>query len=371
MKKNYLVSIEKMRKLALIITVIMSCSLTVKAQESEKSNNILNSSYQKLSSINSLKSLSATPYSLFDAYNLDKIFIKIFGNEDINKVMLLMINNTDDSVNLYLQEGMSTFRNPCGGDTYTFYSPERIDIDLGQDEKFILINQAGTKLIGSGSALFTDTYCSYFNFSTRYLYDSIYEPILDDDLQKLLPFNTDTSTLQQIYGDKNGYILIQRNYHNVGLNSRYIYLNKAFEGEIYTELTTDWVDSAYDAFTTHDFIIELEDNQKIISSVEFPEIKITNTGLQGTSGSVFTIVIAIDSIAPELSVADSLPYQPEFIEVTSTEDGIIYLVPEDTDKDLTIICGACIDSVAAVANSPSNISTLRVGQWRILVICEG
>ncbi len=172
----------------------------------------------------------------------------------------------------------------------------------------------------------------------------------------MLPFNPDTSTLQQIYGDKNGYILIQRNYHNTGLNSRYIYLDKSNEGEIYTKLTTEWVDSAFDAFTTHDFIIELEDNQKIIRSVEVPEIKITNTGLLGISGSIFTVVIEIDSFAPELSIADNLPYQPEFIEVTSTEDGIIYLVPEDTDKDLTIICGACIDSVAAVANSPSNVS---------------
>ncbi len=351
-----MVPIKKMRKLALFITALMFCSLTMKAQKSEILNNLLNSSYQKLSSIDSLKSLSATPYSLFDAYNLDKIFIKIFGNEDYNKVMILMIKNTVDSLNLYLPEGMSTFRNPCGGDTYTFYSPKRIDINLDQNEKFILINQAGTKLIGSGSALFTDTYCSYFNFGTRYLYDSIYEPILDDYLQKLLPFNPDTSTLQQVYGDKNGYILIQRNYHNTGLNSRYIYLNKAFEGEIYTELTTDWVDSAFDAFSTHDFTIELEDNQKIIRSVEVPEIKITNTGLQGTSGSVFTVVIEIDSIAPELSVADNPLYQPEFIEVTSTENGTIYLVPVDTEKEIATIRGACIDSVTAVANSPSNVS---------------
>jgi hypothetical protein len=31
-------------------------------------------------------------------------------------------------------------------------------------------------------------------------------------------------------------------------------------------------------------------------------------------------------------------------------------VPEDTKKDLTSIRGACIDSVTAVANSPSNVS---------------
>ena len=100
----------------------------------------------------------------------------------------------------------------------------------------------------------------------------------------------------------------------------------------------------------------MEDNQKIIRSVEVPEIKITNTGLHGTSGSVFTVVIEIDSIAPELSVADNQLYQPEFIEVTSTENGTIYLVPEDIEKEIATIRGACIDSVTAVANSPSNVS---------------
>ena len=75
MKKNYLVSIKKMRKLALFIAALMFCSLTMKAQKSEILNNLLNSTYQKHSSIDSLKSLSATPYFLFDAYNLDKIFI--------------------------------------------------------------------------------------------------------------------------------------------------------------------------------------------------------------------------------------------------------------------------------------------------------
>ena len=216
----YLPSIKKMRKLVPFLAALMLCGLTMKAQESEMFNITLNSSYQRLSSVNLSKSFSATPYVIFDAYNLNRIFLKLIGNEDYNKIMLLMIKNTTDSLNLYLPEGISTFRSPCSSSTtYSFYSPKRIDINLDQNEKFILINQIGTTLIGSGSALFTDTYCSYFNFSTHYIYDSIYDPILDDDLQKLLPFNSDTSTLQQVYGDKNGYILIQRNYHSTGLNS--------------------------------------------------------------------------------------------------------------------------------------------------------
>jgi hypothetical protein len=63
-----------------------------------------------------------------------------------------------------------------------------------------------------------------------------------------------------------------------------------------------------------------------------------------------------EMIAPELSAVDSVLYPSEFIEVTSTKDGIIYLVPENTNKDLTSIRGVCIDSVAVLANSAVNIS---------------
>ncbi|MEA3462085.1 MAG: T9SS type A sorting domain-containing protein [Bacteroidota bacterium] len=65
--------------------------------------------------------------------------------------------------------------------------------------------------------------------------------------------------------------------------------------------------------------------------------------------------LLVDLIAPELTVADDPLYQPDFIEVTSTEDGIIYLVPEYTYKDLTNIRGACLDSVVAVANSAADM----------------
>jgi len=62
-----------------------------------------------------------------------------------------------------------------------------------------------------------------------------------------------------------------------------------------------------------------------------------------------------DSIAPELTLANDSLYQPEFIEATSTEDGIIYLVPEFTSKDLTLIRGVCLDSVTALANTSVEI----------------
>jgi hypothetical protein len=210
-------------------------------------------------------------------------------------------------------------------------------------------------LINSGSCLFTDVSCSYNAFST-YFVGTYFEPVLDSTLQKLLPFNPDTSTLQQVLGDSDGYLLVQRNYNTSGMTSRYIYLDNANEGEIYTELTDKWADEAFESLTTHDFIVEVENSSKILKSVEVPTIKITNTGLQGASNSIFTIVIDRDIIAPELTIVDDSLYQPELIEVTSTEDGIIYLVPEDTDKDLTDIRGVFLDSAATVANSAVDIS---------------
>jgi hypothetical protein len=71
-----------------------------------------------------------------------------------------------------------------------------------------------------------------------------------------------------------------------------------------------------------------------------------------------------EMIFPELSAVDNVQYPSDFIEVTSTDDGIIYLVPEDTEKDLTSIRGACIDSVAATANSAVNISLSGLGNGK-------
>jgi ligand-binding sensor domain-containing protein len=68
----------------------------------------------------------------------------------------------------------------------------------------------------------------------------------------------------------------------------------------------------------------------------------------------FTIYMEIDLIAPGLSAVDSVS-KSEFIEVTSSEDGMIYLVPVDTDKDIEVIREVCIDSVGAVMNTPVNI----------------
>jgi photosystem II stability/assembly factor-like uncharacterized protein len=61
-----------------------------------------------------------------------------------------------------------------------------------------------------------------------------------------------------------------------------------------------------------------------------------------------------DCVAPELVAIDP-PYQPTTIEATSTEDGMIYLVHENTDDHLDSIRSTSIDSVSAIANIAVNI----------------
>jgi hypothetical protein len=68
------------------------------------------------------------------------------------------------------------------------------------------------------------------------------------------------------------------------------------------------------------------------------------TDCNGDCTVEITLTVSIDTI-----------YQPVNIKATSSEDGMIYLVPVDTDKDMGVIRGACIDSVIAVMNTPVTI----------------
>lgn len=61
-----------------------------------------------------------------------------------------------------------------------------------------------------------------------------------------------------------------------------------------------------------------------------------------------------DIESPLLTAPDNI-FQPDSIEATSSEDGIIYLVQPDTEKEIVTIRKASIDSVAAVSNKPVNI----------------
>ncbi|MCP4312343.1 MAG: T9SS type A sorting domain-containing protein [Bacteroidetes bacterium] len=93
--------------------------------------------------------------------------------------------------------------------------------------------------------------------------------------------------------------------------------------------------------------------QVCVWELPFPPISV-NLDTTGSPNVYFTTECS-DNIAPNILAADNL-YQPVYIAATSSEDGMIYLVPENTEKDIGIIRGVSIDSVEAVANSPINIS---------------
>jgi len=59
----------------------------------------------------------------------------------------------------------------------------------------------------------------------------------------------------------------------------------------------------------------------------------------------------LDTIPPLLFAYDSI-YQPEYIKAYSTDDGMIYLVPEFTTKNLTGIRSVSMDSTGAAARVP-------------------
>lgn len=63
-----------------------------------------------------------------------------------------------------------------------------------------------------------------------------------------------------------------------------------------------------------------------------------------------------DCLAPTLSIFSEVPYQPESIEVRSSEDGNIYLVPENTNGKLEDILADSLMSVPVFTNTSVNIS---------------
>jgi hypothetical protein len=63
-----------------------------------------------------------------------------------------------------------------------------------------------------------------------------------------------------------------------------------------------------------------------------------------------------DCVAPEITLIDTFLYQPDIISTVSTENGIIYLVPENTNGELIDIRTATIDSVENVAFAPTVLS---------------
>lgn len=64
--------------------------------------------------------------------------------------------------------------------------------------------------------------------------------------------------------------------------------------------------------------------------------------------------VNLDLYPPILQAQDTL-YQPDSLDVTCSEDGVIYLVPEGTGKTLSLILGSVIDSMAIEEGIPAKI----------------
>ncbi|MFO7932531.1 MAG: T9SS type A sorting domain-containing protein [Bacteroidales bacterium] len=72
--------------------------------------------------------------------------------------------------------------------------------------------------------------------------------------------------------------------------------------------------------------------------------------LTGSPNAYFTTECK-DIIPPVLSAPDTL-YQEMFIQATSSEDGILYLVPGETEQDLPVIRQTALDSMEVMAGVP-------------------
>jgi hypothetical protein len=79
-----------------------------------------------------------------------------------------------------------------------------------------------------------------------------------------------------------------------------------------------------------------------------------------------------DCVAPELFNVDSVLYHPGSINATSTEDGMIYCVPDSTEKELAVLREKCLDSIQVFANIQVQIevSELGNGSYRLYAVDE-
>ncbi len=100
-----------------------------------------------------------------------------------------------------------------------------------------------------------------------------------------------------------------------------------------------------------------ENGQLYVENVSFPitsvQVDPERELITGYNRGTYSPCLS-NSEMQTISVIDTI-YLPDSILVTICEDGIIYLVPEDTDTDIAVIRGACIDSIVAISNTPVNV----------------
>lgn len=101
-----------------------------------------------------------------------------------------------------------------------------------------------------------------------------------------------------------------------------------------------------------------ENGQIFIENIDFPIISVQfdpETDLITSDNRVNYTPCLSTNEGQTIAAVDTVNI-PGSVKVTSCEDGIIYLVPENTDRDLALIRGASIDSTVALANTPVEIS---------------
>lgn len=91
-----------------------------------------------------------------------------------------------------------------------------------------------------------------------------------------------------------------------------------------------------------------------VAELPFPSENV-RVYMDGCPDSVFTAVCP-DYKAPCI-LAEDIVYMPDNIEFTSSEDGVVYLVPEKTENQVGCIYGSCIDSVVVRSNCSAKISS--------------
>lgn len=95
---------------------------------------------------------------------------------------------------------------------------------------------------------------------------------------------------------------------------------------------------------------------------------ISVTAEDGIHKKVYEIEHLIDKFIPTITLASDTVILPDSIEVTSTEDGYIYLVPAKTSKNLDSIKVHMIDSTTVAASVPAYIDTAITGTYWLYAI---
>jgi hypothetical protein len=117
------------------------------------------------------------------------------------------------------------------------------------------------------------------------------------------------------------------------------------------------IDLIYDIWFLQDLDISFMPslNKVCVWTWPFPPDEF-DLNMEGSPNAYFSVDCE-DMIAPVIYITEVSLYQPEIIKAISTEDGVIYLVPENTSRNLYEISESCLDSVPVLAQETVNLTT--------------